>query len=64
VGVSGVGPPALGRDVRIAQIMIERGLVPDPAALADPATRAEGAAAMTCPSIAPYCRFRPDEGKR
>jgi 3-phenylpropionate/trans-cinnamate dioxygenase ferredoxin reductase component len=39
VGVSGVGPPALGRDVRIGQIMIGRGLAPDPAALADPATR-------------------------
>lgn len=39
VGVSGVGPPALGREVRLGQIMIERGLAPDPAALADPATR-------------------------
>ncbi|HSA82801.1 MAG TPA: FAD-dependent oxidoreductase [Geminicoccaceae bacterium] len=39
VGVSGVGPPALARDLRIGQIMIERGLAPDPAALADPATR-------------------------
>jgi 3-phenylpropionate/trans-cinnamate dioxygenase ferredoxin reductase subunit len=39
VGVSGVGPPALAREVRLGQIMIERGLAPDPAALADPATR-------------------------
>jgi 3-phenylpropionate/trans-cinnamate dioxygenase ferredoxin reductase subunit len=39
VGVSGVGPPALARDLRVGQIMIERGLAPDPAALADPATR-------------------------
>jgi 3-phenylpropionate/trans-cinnamate dioxygenase ferredoxin reductase component len=39
VGVSGVGPPALRRDVRIGQLMIERGLFPDPAALTDPATR-------------------------
>ena len=39
VGVSGVGPPALARDLRIGQIMIERGLAPDPAALADPGTR-------------------------
>jgi 3-phenylpropionate/trans-cinnamate dioxygenase ferredoxin reductase subunit len=39
VGVSGIGPPALGRDLRISQLMIERGLAPDPAALADPATR-------------------------
>jgi 3-phenylpropionate/trans-cinnamate dioxygenase ferredoxin reductase subunit len=38
VGVSGVGPPALARDLRLAQIMIERGRSPDPAALADPAT--------------------------
>jgi 3-phenylpropionate/trans-cinnamate dioxygenase ferredoxin reductase component len=37
--VSGVGPPALGRDLRIGQLMIERGLAPDPTALADPATR-------------------------
>ena len=36
VGVSGVGPPALARDLRIGQIMIERGLAPDPATLADP----------------------------
>ena len=39
VGVSGVGPSAFGRDLRIGQIMIERGLAPDPAALADPATK-------------------------
>jgi 3-phenylpropionate/trans-cinnamate dioxygenase ferredoxin reductase component len=39
VGVSGVGPPALARDLRIGQLMIKRGLSPDPAALADPATR-------------------------
>ena len=39
VGVSGVGPSVLGRDLRIGQIMIERGLAPDPAALADPATK-------------------------
>jgi 3-phenylpropionate/trans-cinnamate dioxygenase ferredoxin reductase subunit len=39
VGVSGVGPAALGRELRIGQIMIERGLAPDPAALADPAIR-------------------------
>jgi 3-phenylpropionate/trans-cinnamate dioxygenase ferredoxin reductase component len=39
VGVSGIGPTTLGRELRIGQIMIERGLTPDPAALADPATR-------------------------
>jgi 3-phenylpropionate/trans-cinnamate dioxygenase ferredoxin reductase subunit len=39
VGVSGVGPAALGRELRIGRIMIERGLSPDPAALADPAIR-------------------------
>jgi 3-phenylpropionate/trans-cinnamate dioxygenase ferredoxin reductase component len=39
VGVSGVGPAALGRELRIGQIMIERGFAPDPAALADPATK-------------------------
>ena len=39
VGVSGVGPSAVTRDLRVGQIMIERGLAPDSAALADPATR-------------------------
>src|SRR5690606_4475434 len=39
VGASGIGPAALGREVRLAQLMIERGLAPDPRALADPATR-------------------------
>jgi 3-phenylpropionate/trans-cinnamate dioxygenase ferredoxin reductase subunit len=39
IGVSGVGPPGLGRDLRIGQLMIERGLAPDPVALADPASR-------------------------
>lgn len=42
VGVSGVGPPALAREVRVAQIMIERGLSPAPSALADPATKLKG----------------------
>jgi 3-phenylpropionate/trans-cinnamate dioxygenase ferredoxin reductase subunit len=36
VGVSGAGPPALGRDVRLGQLMMARGLAPDPAVLADP----------------------------
>ncbi len=39
VGVSGVGPASLARDLRLGQIMVERGLAPDPAALANPATR-------------------------
>jgi 3-phenylpropionate/trans-cinnamate dioxygenase ferredoxin reductase subunit len=39
VGVSGLGTTALARDLRIAQMMIERGLTPDPAALADPTKR-------------------------
>ena len=39
VGVSSVGPAALARELRVGQLMIERGLSPDPAALADPATR-------------------------
>ena len=42
VGVSGVGPAALARDVRLAQLMIERGVSPDPAALADPAVKLKG----------------------
>jgi len=36
VGVSGVGPTALARDLRVGQIMIERVWLYDPAALADP----------------------------
>ena len=39
VGVSGVGPASLARDLRLGQIMVERGQAPAPAALADPATR-------------------------
>jgi 3-phenylpropionate/trans-cinnamate dioxygenase ferredoxin reductase component len=39
VGVSGVGPASLARDLRLGQIMVERGLAPDPSALANPATR-------------------------
>ena len=39
VGVSGVGPAALGREVRIGQIMIERGLSPAPATLANAGTQ-------------------------
>jgi 3-phenylpropionate/trans-cinnamate dioxygenase ferredoxin reductase subunit len=39
VGVSGVGPAALARELRVGQLMIERGLSPDPAALAHPATK-------------------------
>ena len=39
VAVSGIGPPALSRDLRIGQLMVERGLSPDPTALADPGRR-------------------------
>jgi 3-phenylpropionate/trans-cinnamate dioxygenase ferredoxin reductase subunit len=39
VAVSGVGPVALAREMRLGQLMVERGLAPDPAALADPASR-------------------------
>ena len=51
VGVSGVGPAALARDPRIGHLMIERGVAPDPAALADPARKlktllASGSAAL------------------
>ena len=36
---SGLGPGnAVAKDVRLAEMLIERGLRPDPAALADPAT--------------------------
>jgi len=38
VAASGLGPnAAIGRVIRLGQMMIERGLYPDPAALADPA---------------------------
>jgi 3-phenylpropionate/trans-cinnamate dioxygenase ferredoxin reductase subunit len=38
VAASGIGPnAAIGRVIRLGQMMIERGLHPDPAALADPA---------------------------
>jgi len=51
VGVSGVSPAALARDPRIGHLMIERGVAPDPAALADPARKlktllASGSAAL------------------
>jgi 3-phenylpropionate/trans-cinnamate dioxygenase ferredoxin reductase subunit len=39
VGVSGIGPSAMARELRIGQLMIERGLSPEPTALADPATK-------------------------
>jgi 3-phenylpropionate/trans-cinnamate dioxygenase ferredoxin reductase subunit len=39
VGVSGVGPSALGRDLRVGQMMVERRLSPDPELLTDPATK-------------------------
>jgi 3-phenylpropionate/trans-cinnamate dioxygenase ferredoxin reductase subunit len=39
VAVSGIGPASLARDLRIGQLMVERGLSPDSAALADPATK-------------------------
>ena len=40
VGASGIGPSdAIGRDIRLAQMMIERRLHPDPGALADPSVR-------------------------
>jgi 3-phenylpropionate/trans-cinnamate dioxygenase ferredoxin reductase component len=42
VGVSGVGPAALARDLRVAQLMIERGVSLDPVALADPAVKLKG----------------------
>ena len=45
------GPAALARDLRIGHLMIERGVAPDPAALADPARKlktllASGSAAL------------------
>ena len=39
VAVSGLGPTSFAREFKVAQRLAERGLAPDPAALADPATR-------------------------
>lgn len=36
VAVSGIGPASAARDLRVGQIMVERGLLPDPAALGNP----------------------------
>jgi 3-phenylpropionate/trans-cinnamate dioxygenase ferredoxin reductase subunit len=38
VGASGIGPgTAIARDIRLAQMLIERRAAPDPARLRDPA---------------------------
>jgi 3-phenylpropionate/trans-cinnamate dioxygenase ferredoxin reductase subunit len=43
VGASAIGPgTSISRDVRVCQLLIERAASPDPAALADPATRLRG----------------------
>jgi 3-phenylpropionate/trans-cinnamate dioxygenase ferredoxin reductase subunit len=39
VGVSGVGPASFAREFKVAQLMAERALAPDPAVLSDPALR-------------------------
>jgi 3-phenylpropionate/trans-cinnamate dioxygenase ferredoxin reductase subunit len=39
VGVSGLGRPSFVKEFKVAQLMAERGLAPDPAVLRDPATR-------------------------
>jgi 3-phenylpropionate/trans-cinnamate dioxygenase ferredoxin reductase subunit len=36
VGISSIGPAAVGREARLGQILLERHLSPDPALLADP----------------------------
>lgn len=42
VGVSSVGPPVVGREARLGLMMLERGVSPDPALLADPGQRLKG----------------------
>jgi 3-phenylpropionate/trans-cinnamate dioxygenase ferredoxin reductase subunit len=42
VGVSGLGRPSFVKEFKVAQLMAERGLAPDPAVLRDPATRLKG----------------------
>ena len=39
VGVSGIGPASFAKEFKVAQLMAERGLAPEPAVLGDPATR-------------------------
>jgi 3-phenylpropionate/trans-cinnamate dioxygenase ferredoxin reductase component len=39
VGVSGLGPASFAKEFKIARLMAERGLAPDPAVLRAPATR-------------------------
>ena len=39
VGVSGLGPASFAKEFKVAQLMAERGLAPEPAVLRDPATR-------------------------
>jgi 3-phenylpropionate/trans-cinnamate dioxygenase ferredoxin reductase subunit len=39
VGVSGVGPASFAREFKVAQLMAERALAPDPVVLSDPALR-------------------------
>lgn len=39
VGASGIGSPSLSKDIRIAEMLIERGASPTPEALADPGVR-------------------------
>jgi 3-phenylpropionate/trans-cinnamate dioxygenase ferredoxin reductase subunit len=36
VGVSSIGPAAVGREARLGHMLLERGLSPEPALLADP----------------------------
>jgi 3-phenylpropionate/trans-cinnamate dioxygenase ferredoxin reductase component len=39
VGVSRLGRPSFAKEFKIAQVMAERGLAPEPALLRDPGTR-------------------------
>jgi 3-phenylpropionate/trans-cinnamate dioxygenase ferredoxin reductase subunit len=39
VGVSGLGPASFAKEFKVARLMAERGLAPEPEILRDPATR-------------------------
>jgi hypothetical protein len=39
LGLSGLGPTSLAKEFKVARLMAERGLAPDPAVLSDPTTR-------------------------
>ena len=60
VAVSGVGPASLVRELRIGQMMVERRLSPDPAALADPTSKLN----PCCQRVRSYSPSRAEPARR